>query len=126
MVMANLQRRGGLREASTDLAPSRLLVRCVMEGYGDSWQAFSLELGLAAQGRSQKEVHDKLVNMIKDYVLEAVTIDREHCASLLSRRATWQVYFKYWRAVIEEKISNSRNHCTFKNLMPLGPQGCAI
>lgn len=128
MEMANVRRRGAsdLRKASADLAPARLIIRCVMEGCEDHWQAFSLEFGLAVQGRSQDDVRRKLECMIKDYVLEAVTVDREHASSLLNRRATWQVYLKYWRAVIKEKISRSRDHLTFNNLMPLSPNGCAV
>jgi hypothetical protein len=72
-------------------------VRCLIEKKGDIWQAFTLEFGLAVQGDSEADVHRRLDSVICSYVSDAVFGDeRQHSEELLARRATAEVYAKYY------------------------------
>lgn len=74
----------------------RFVIRCYAQRRGDQWQAFSLELGLAAQADTLLEVKRKLEIMIGCYVHDAVAgEDRDHAYELLSRRAPWWAYVQY-------------------------------
>jgi hypothetical protein len=76
------------------------------------WQAFSLEFGLAAQGDSLTEVKRKLESMIVSYVKEALGEDKQHAYQLLTRRAGWQTYAKYYlcsfTASIADRLGKSK------------------
>jgi hypothetical protein len=82
----------------SDVAPFRLIVRCLIEKKGDQWQGFTLEFGLAVQADTLPEVKRKLESMVHCYVRDAlIGEDREHAYDLLVRRkATWQVYLRYY------------------------------
>jgi hypothetical protein len=82
------------------VSPIKLVVRCVAQSVDESqWQAFSLEFGLAAQADSFVEARSKLDGMIQDYLYDAlVGEDREHAAELLSRKAPWWVFARYYYA----------------------------
>ncbi len=87
--------------AVSDVAPCRLVIRCLLERSGDQWSAFTLEFGLAVQGDSAEEVRRKLEHMIQSYLLDAlIGQDREHAHELLRRNATWGVYLRYYWASI--------------------------
>lgn len=82
---------------SRELSPVRLLVRCLAQKQDEQWEAYSLEFGLAAQAESFSEAKQKLDAMIQDYLHDALTgEDREHAGQLLSRKAPWWVYAKYF------------------------------
>ena len=105
-----------------------LIIRCYLERRNDIWQAFSLEFGLAAQGESAAEVRQKLDQMIYSYVRDAVTVDKEHAKTLLSRRATLQVYAKYYWFNCLSGISSIseglKNHIAYREPLPLIPSPC--
>jgi hypothetical protein len=68
------------------MKPTQLLLRCYAEKVGDQWQAFCLDLSLAAQGDTFAEVKDKLDAMIAQYVYDAlVGDDREYAHQLLTQ-----------------------------------------
>ena len=81
--------------SASDSSPFRFVIRCVIEKKGNQWQAFSLELGLAAQADTKAEAKQKLESMIYSYIDDALGEDREHAYELLSRKGTWRVYFLY-------------------------------
>lgn len=77
------------------------IVHCLIERVGDQWQAFSLELGLAAQADSAREAAEKLERMVRSYVYDATQgEDKEFAGELLSRRATLNVYMRYYYAML--------------------------
>ena len=112
----------------SDLAPFRLLVRCLVERKGDQWQAFSLEFGLAVQGDSMVEVRRKLESMIESYVHDAlVGEDREHASELLARKATWRIfarYYFYWAIlhIAKNFIKDSRDCAVYCSPLALEPK----
>ncbi|HUZ67303.1 MAG TPA: hypothetical protein VMU56_06530 [Beijerinckiaceae bacterium] len=109
-----------------------LTIRCLVEGRADHWQAFSLELGLAAQGESETDAKRKLADMIASYVYDAlVGEDKEHAELLLTRRATIGIYAKYYKANILSRLRrggdghNGERQGTYRNPLPVAPVGCA-
>jgi hypothetical protein len=113
---------------TTTLTPARLFVRCFAESFDDDrqWQAFSLEFGLAAQGASMGEVKAKLEAMIQDYLYDALAgEDREHAHELLTRRAHWRIYARYYTAVALHNIWRSMSSVKiFSESVPLIPGHC--
>lgn len=82
-------------------SPVCLLVRCVANKSGEQWQAFSLEFGLAAQADTFPVARRKLEAMVQSYLYDAlVGEDREHAHELLSRRAPWWVFARYYQSRI--------------------------
>lgn len=79
------------------MKPSQLLLRCYAENKGDYWQAFCLDLTLAAQGDSFEEVKEKLDDMICDYVYDALQgEDSEYADQLLTRKAPLSYWLKFY------------------------------
>lgn len=94
-----------------------LVVRCLIERKGDQWQAFSLEYGLAAQAESSIDAKRKLRDMVEEYLFDAlVGEDQAHAVELLSRRATWQVFAKYYYA---RCLSSGRG--IYASVVPVAP-----
>jgi hypothetical protein len=88
---------GQLPERPVTMSPARLLVRCFTDYVDGQWLAFSLEFGLAAQASTVAEVRAKLESQIVSYVYDAlVGEDRDHAYELMTRRAPWQVYARYY------------------------------
>jgi len=78
------------------MLPGNLILRCYAEKKSGYWQAFCLDLTLAAQGESFEEVRTKLSDMIDEYVHDAVNgEDKEHEKQLLGRRAPIKYWIKY-------------------------------
>lgn len=105
----------------------KLVLRCFAEPKNGQWQAFCLELDLAAQGDSFQQVRQKLDEMICSYVEDAlVGEDREFGMQLLfERRAPASLYLKYYtyKALGHtlKKIKDGAQ--VFQELLPLGPVG---
>lgn len=111
---------------NNQLSPIQLTVRCFAEHKDGQWQAFSLELGLAAQGDSFPEVKRKLESMIVSYVQDALGEDREYALGLLTRRATWQVFAKYHLCSFVSSVAGlfgrSDELVYFREPLPLEPR----
>jgi hypothetical protein len=106
-------------------SPFQFVIRCVLEGRGDFWQAFSLELGLAVQAETKAEAKRKLKMMIRCYIDDAVCgQDRRYAYELLSRKATWRVYLLYYLASAIKAVRGAKGYTTFSESLPLIPQPC--
>ncbi|MGU1125116.1 hypothetical protein ACSERI_29620, partial [Pseudomonas aeruginosa] len=56
------------------------VLRCYAEKKDGLWIAACPQFTLAAQGDSFEEAKGKLEEQIKSYIVEALTIDKEHAA----------------------------------------------
>jgi hypothetical protein len=70
-------------------------VRCYAKRSEGQWVAVCVDLCLAAQADSFAEAKQKLDAQIRDYVFEALTVDRAHARELLSRKAPIQNRLEY-------------------------------
>jgi hypothetical protein len=124
--VAHLQSDRGIQNGGGSKLPTELglTVRCFVEPKNGQWQAFSLEFGLAAQADSMEDAKRSLDHMISSYVHDAlVGEDREYAHELLSRRATWRVYYLYYIARIFSKIGSRSKHA-YHDPLALEPKGC--
>lgn len=108
-----------------------IFVRCVIEHRGGVWQGFTLEYGLAVQGISARDVQERLERMILSYVSDAlIGEDRDNAEYLLSRRAHWSVYAKYYmtkaRDFFDRREDNgSKDHRAYREPLALEPRLCS-
>lgn len=74
------------------------VLRCYAERKNQHWEAYCIDLSLAAQGGSAEEAIQKLYDQIQDYVYDAVVgQDRQFAEDLLSRRAPFRYVLRfYW------------------------------
>jgi hypothetical protein len=108
------------------MRPQDLLLRCYIERVGDQWQAFCVDLNLAAQADSLHEAKTKLDSMVRSYLIDALTgEDRAHAAMLLTRKAPLRFRAKYNWYAMRSKISttfarsNPRDRIAFRKPMPM-------
>ena len=75
----------------------QLLLRCYSEREAQGvWVGVCIDLGLAVQGASHREVRIKLEQQIFSYVEDAlVGKDREFAGQLLRRKSPWQLVVRY-------------------------------
>lgn len=102
-----------------------LMLRCYANKHGDQWQAFCIDLCLAAQADSFPEVKLKLEHMMVEYVYDALAgEDREFAAQLLNRKAPMRQIITYHWIRIMHRIGRLRDelHKVFKEPIPLIPQ----
>jgi predicted RNase H-like HicB family nuclease len=108
--------------------PAQLVIRCLAERHDGYWQAFSLEFGLAVQADTLTEARRRLESMIESYVFDAlVGVDRQHASELLSRKASWSLYAKYYLAAAlshaGQFIGASKDRILFSEPLRLQPMG---
>jgi hypothetical protein len=99
-----------------------LLLRCYAAKETDgSWYAICLDLNLFAQADSLQDVKVKLHTMLKEYITEAVTVDKEYAGSLLCRKAPFSFFARYYFAYIMNLFHTLKNTRTFNDPLPLVP-----
>ncbi len=106
------------------MSQPRLLLRCYAEAVDGQWQAFCLDFDLAAQADTFEEARAKLETMLAEYVYDALAgEDREFADQLLSRRAPWPMWAKFYFYVFRHRVLRlqSRVHRLFKEPIPLVP-----
>lgn len=69
------------------MTPTDLTVRCMARQERGVWVAVCVDFSLAAQGSTFQQARERLHEQIVHYVREATTVDAEHSAELLRRRA---------------------------------------
>jgi len=111
--------------SNNKIQAKNLMLRCYANKRGDQWQAFCIDLCLAAQGDSFKEVKHKLDQMMLEYVYDALAgEDREFAEQLLSRKAPLSQIATYHCIALMHRVGLLRDgiHKLFKEPMPLVPQ----
>ena len=107
------------------MIPGELLLRCYAEEKMGEWQAFCLDLGLAAQGESEAEACGKLNAMIREYLHDALSgEDREYAEYFLTRKAPVYQWAKYYLYFVLQAlhIKFGTDRILFKRLVPLAPR----
>ncbi len=97
-----------------------LILRCYVKQEEGAWVAVCLDLNLAAQADSQKEVREKLEAMISTYVNEALTTDAQYADQLLTRRSPWPEWAKYYCYRTLDAWHKSPQFA-FNEIMPVRP-----
>lgn len=101
--------------------PGQLIVKCYAEQEGGCWVVICLDFNLAAQGDSFDEAKAKLEAMIIEYVYDAlVGEDKLYAAQLLTRRAPWSSWLKYYIVKLRALFVQGAGR-VFDETMPLKP-----
>ena len=106
---------------------TQLILKCYAERKGDQWVAACLDFDLAVQGDSVEEVRGKMHEMIGEYVGDAlVGEDRDYADQLLSRRAPFHVYLKWYAMMFVSRLHHTAGSIRngfelFKETLPLKP-----
>ena len=106
------------------MRPDQLLLRCYAEQKLGHWQAFCLDLGLAAQGESEAEACGKLNTMTAEYLHDALAgEDRQYAEYFLTRKAPASQWAKYYLYSVMEAlhVRFGADRILFKKLIPLAP-----
>src|SRR3989338_6400149 len=99
-----------------------LILRCYAAKEADgSWYAICLDLNLFAQADSLQDVKIKLHSMLKEYIAEAVTVDKEYAGALLRRKAPFSFFARYYFVYILNLFHTFKNIRTFNDPLPLVP-----
>lgn len=103
------------------MRPNELVVRCFAQQKGDVWEAFCLDLNLAAQGDDLDDVKVRLDDMINSYVYDAlVGDDCDYAGQLMSRKAPMGFWIKYYWLKACNELHCAK--CTlFDKVLPLVP-----
>jgi hypothetical protein len=89
------------------MKPIDLKLRCYAEQEENTtWFAICIDLNLAAQADTFEEVRAKLHTMVRDYVMEALTVDAQHIEDLIPRKAPWPFLLRYYRLTLLERFHN--------------------
>lgn len=94
-----------------------LVFRCFAERSEGQWQAFCIDLTLAAQADTYAEARQKLHEQINSYVFDAIAgDDQEHAVYLLQRRAPIYYRLKYQVLAICEHFRRAKDRvrCAFE------------
>jgi hypothetical protein len=85
------------QERNITMKPMQLVLRCYGEKKGEVWQAFCIDLNLAVQGDSERDVRLKLNQQVASYLYDALEgEDRKYAAQLLNRKAPLAFRAKYY------------------------------
>lgn len=107
------------------MRPRHLILRCYVERAAGQWQAFCVDLSLAAQGDSLEEAREKLDRQISEYVFDAlVGEDRKHAGVLLTRKSPLRFRLRYRLLQLLARIHFLRGARPFVSTMPLKPVTC--
>lgn len=97
------------------------ILRCFAECRHGQWQAFCIDLCLAAQDETFEGARRRLDAQILDYVHEACGEDQAHARELLARKAPFYLRFRYWyyRLLSAIHAKGSRRRKTFNEPWPV-------
>jgi len=107
-----------------EFTPTKLVLRCYAKKEQGKWQAFCLDLCLAAQADTFEMAKLKLEDMIVSYVFDAVAgEDREHASYLLNRKAPPKYIAKYYAYLALQHFGMLRDGVrrAFQEAIPLAP-----
>lgn len=100
-----------------------IVLRCLLEhDEPDSWFAICLDLNVFARAATAGQARTRLHQEISRYLDEAYTVDREHFADLVPRRAPLRFWLRFYLAVLQERLGpKPRGAEGFRETVPLAP-----
>lgn len=100
------------------LRTTDLLLRCMALRRKSYWVAMCLDLDLVVQADTADQAKRLLREQIRSYVQEAMTVDAEHAAELLARRAPMR-YFAAYYAI--KWFNHAKRWLSYEAAMPVLP-----
>lgn len=105
---------------SKALHPDDLLLRCIAMQRGKYWVAMCIDLDLTVQATTAPQARKLLKAQITSYVADAVSVDEEHAAYLLHRKAPLRYRCLYHLA---KMVNATKRRQSYEAAMPLVPVG---
>lgn len=104
-----------------DMDIKQLLLRCYAEKLKDgSWVAICIDLDLVAQADTPEHSRIKLHAMIEDYMVSALTEDKDYIEDLIPRMSPLTYRLKYhWFKLLSKLDHIDRNHKFFREALPV-------
>jgi hypothetical protein len=107
------------------MKPIDLKLRCYAEHEENTtWFAICIDLNLAAQADTFEEARAKLHTMVRDYVMEALTVDAQYIEDLIPRKAPWPFLLRHYRLSLLERFHKATRETAtrlFTEHLPLIP-----
>lgn len=106
------------------MKPTDLVLRCYAHKCNNHWETFCIDLCLAAQGETFAIAKRKLEEQMDAYVTEALTIDREYAAQLLSRKAPLKqiLTFHLYSVMRRSGLARDGIRRLFTEVLPIIPR----
>lgn len=101
------------------MKPADFVVRCMARREGDLYVAVCIDLTLAAQGKTFEEARDKLHAQIRDYVKQALTVDRKHAAALLTRKGPLADRLRFRWCELKASIAPKLKKFLYRETLPV-------
>jgi hypothetical protein len=98
--------------------PSDLVLRCIALQRSQHWVAMCIDLDLVVQADTASQARKLLREQMNSYVADAVTIDNEHAADLLERKAPLRYILLYHFIKL---MHTTRRKQSFETALPLVP-----
>lgn len=104
-----------------------VVLRIYGEQSNDQWSLICLDFNLAVQADTLPEARDKLHQMIKSYLRDALDNgpDADQAYYFLTRRAPASFWVKYYIGCVLKRVFGSRNgrHLIGSDIIPMLPSG---
>ena len=100
------------------LHPSELVLRCLAFERKGYWVAMCIDLDLAVQADTAAQARKKLRDQMVSYVEDALSVDSDHAAYLLNRRAPLRYFARYY---LYKLVSQAKKRGTYEAAMPMIP-----
>ncbi len=104
------------------MKPRDMVLRCYAEEIDGQWQAFCIDLNLAAQADTFEDARVSLHSMIGSYVYDAIEgEDQDYADQLLTRRAPISLRLRYHYRKLQHSANWAKKgiHCLFTERLPL-------
>ena len=99
---------------------NQLFLRCFAEKKDGQWSAVCIDLCLAAQADTLKEVQRKMDEMVQSYVEDALFgVDQAHAFELLNRKPPLSLRFKYHFIKAQVFLHETKKMFVFQEMLPL-------
>ena len=106
------------------MRPENLMLRCYAEYADNQWQAFCIDLCLAAQADTFEETESKLKSMVCEYVYDPLEgEDREYAGQSLARKSPlfYRLKYRFYVALSKVGVFKSEFRELFTVPLPLVP-----
>jgi heterodisulfide reductase subunit A-like polyferredoxin len=104
------------------MKPNDLVLRCYAIRRGNVWEAYCVDLCLAAHSDSFQNVKKALHAQIHEYIYDALTKDKEHADYFLNRKASVFEIAIFYAIGFLGTINNFKNGFkSFRDSLPLLP-----
>lgn len=100
------------------LQPSDLVLRCLAFERRGYWVAMCIDLDLAVQADTAAQARKKLREQMVSYVEDALSVDADHAAYLLNRRAPLRYFARYY---FYKLLNHAKKRGTYEAAMPMVP-----